>query len=88
MGLKDRHLLIESNSPEYLIILDEFKTFDDLYFRTDEVLYTKSIILNLDHKLLFYMSSLNVRNSLEKQFYKYPYIFRKLNLAELVRLFG
>ena len=55
MGLKDRHLLIESNSPEYLIILDEFKTFDDLYFRTEEVLYMKSIILNLDHKLLFYM---------------------------------
>ena len=74
MGLKDRHLLIESNSLEYLIILDEFKTFDDLYFRTDEVLYTKSIILNLDHKLLFLYVILNVRNSLEKQFHKYSYI--------------
>ena len=49
---------------------------------------TEEVFSELDHKLLFYMSSLNVRNSLEKQFYNYPYIFRKLNLAELVRLFG
>ena len=29
---KDKHLRMRLNNPEYLIILDKFKTFDVLYF--------------------------------------------------------
>jgi len=50
---KEKHIWMRLNNIEYLIILDKFRTFDDLYYMTDEVFFIENYSWSVEISLYF-----------------------------------